>query len=155
MWPLLTVIASLIEPMTSWRLMEAGRLGIKMLVPADARVRVTRQGAWRELRVGRGGISLYASQNVGAAQSAADMEGRSAELTGIAGRYFRQIARGSDRHGWRWYRNVLAEKGRTVVYGTYGAGSRGTYLFWVKCSREDFDRHEAELFAWSRSIEIF
>lgn len=130
--------------------------GLSMLVPEGARFKEMEYGGgWGALYANYQGVQLWAVGKLGAPEKAEDIEAFGVKVTGIPAKYWKTIDKGKNSHGWKWYRTVKASDGKTIVFGGYGVGPRGSYLIILVTGKPDFEENYDDYMKWYKSIRLF
>jgi hypothetical protein len=138
-----------------WEIYHSEKFGFQMRVPADARAKAKEwSDGWAGLYLKHASLELWGLARPGKHYSAEEIERYAVKLTGVPDRHWKEIDKGENVHGWRWYQSVLATRGDVALVGGYGTGPKGSYLLILKTTRSDYEAHRADYDKWYRSLRI-
>jgi hypothetical protein len=138
-----------------WVTYRSEEYGFSMLVPEGTKFEEKEfEGGWGALYANYQGVKLWAVGKLGAPEEAKDIEAYGVKVTGIPAKYWKTIDKGKNAHGWKWYNTVKASDGKTIAYGGYGIGPKGSYMLILVTSKQDFEENNNDYLKWYKSIRL-
>jgi hypothetical protein len=139
-----------------WDIYKSDKYGFAMLTPPGVQFKEKELGGgWGTLEATHEGIRFLAIGKLGEQARPEEIERFGVRITGIGPAYWKQVDSGQNRNGWTWYRTVEATDGKTLLFGGYGTGSKGSYLILLQTTVTDYEEHKADYRKWYDSIILF
>src|SRR5262245_3329679 len=139
-----------------WDTYRSDKYGFTMLTPSGTQFKERELGGgWGTLEATHEGIKFLAIGKLGAPATPEEIETFGVRLTGLAPQQWKQVDRGQNQNGWKWYRTVEATDGRVLLFGGYGVGPKGSYLLLLQTTVKDYEEHKADYQKWYNSITVY
>jgi hypothetical protein len=130
--------------------------GFSMLVPEGVKFTEKEQGGgWGTLQATHEGVTFIAIGKLGEPATPEEIERFGVRFTGISANHWKQVDKGENKNGWKWYRTVEATDGKTLIFGGYGTGPKGSYLLLIRTTNRDYQEHKNDYRKWYDSIRLF
>jgi hypothetical protein len=129
--------------------------GFEMKMPHDTKyVEKEAKDGWAYLHAEKDHVEFLALTKQGTEAKAEDIEKFGVKFTGIAASHWKEIDKGKDHNGWKWWKSVEVSDGKNLLYGGYGVGPKGSYMLLLKTTEADYAAHKANYKAWYESIKL-
>lgn len=147
-----TVAQGIVHP---WVKYEAKKYGFSMLVPKGTNfVGKEWKDGWGGLFANYWGVKLWGLAHLGQEHTPAQIEAFGLLVTGIPAKKWKLLEQGKNKNGWKWYRTWKAQRGKALVFGTYGVGSKGSYLLILKTSTRSYAKHKDAYMRWYKNQQV-
>lgn len=140
----------------NWKTVRSKKYGYSMQVPKGTVL------AAKEWPGGWGGLwgAFWDSRFYGLAQRGKFHKRIAIEIfgvivTGVPGKHWTLVDKGFNKKGFKWYRAVVARRGKRVALGVYGVGSKGSYLVVLTTNARTYAKHKRAFDRWYRSVSVF
>ena len=156
----LTAIVILLLAVTAtgaeWRPYESKAYGFSMMIPEMTSLaeRQPAQG-WGSLRAVYLQTEILVLVKLGSAAEEIEFRSLAMQMTGIMPGDWKVLDQGRQVRGFNWFKTLNAYRGATAIYGIYGAGQRGSYIFLLRTDAAHFEERKLEFTRWYDSIMLF
>jgi len=139
-----------------WHTYQSDKYGFKMLTPSGVQFKEKEHGGgWGALEATHESIKFLAVGKLGEQANPEEIEKFGVNLTGVGAGHWKQVDKGQNKNGWKWYHTVEATDGKTLLFGGYGTGPKGSYLILLQTTVKDYEEHKADYHKWYNSITLF
>ncbi len=155
MTALVTLFVAGLGVAADWRQYESKVYGFSMIIPEMTSLAEKRpQNGWGSLRAVYLQTEILVLAKLGATAEEIEFRSLATQITGIMPGDWKIVDQGKNARGFKWFKTLNAFRGATVVYGIYGAGQRGSYLFLLKTDPQHFEEKKTEFTRWYESIML-
>jgi hypothetical protein len=141
-----------------WSVFKSDRFGFAMLVAPGTHwaARDFGQG-WGGIHARKGVLEFVAIVKLGYQAPPKELGDSAIALTGVPAAGWRQIDKGRNASGWKWWqtyeaRNDAADR---VLFTVLGTGRRGSYILFLGTTQQDFTVHRRLYDQWYRSLSLY
>ena len=139
-----------------WKVYNWDSLGISMKIPNGMKMKeVDLDDGWGALKGTIRGATLWAIGSFGKPKKAKSIKAFGAKVTGVPAKHWKIIGQGKKKNGWKWYKTIKSVDGKTLIFGGYGVGPKGSYLFLIKSTKLHFKKHKADYKKWYESVRLY
>lgn len=156
-WVLAILVLFSASTVTSadWLHYESKVYGFSMILPEMTSLAEKRPAkGWGSLRAVYLQTEILVLIKPGGAAEEIEFRSISMQATGIMPGDWKVVDQGKNVRGFKWFKTLNAYRGASVVYGIYGLGQRGNYIFLLKTDPQHFEENKAEYTRWYESIRL-
>ena len=139
-----------------WEKYETVEYGLSMKIPKGAKVlEREKSGGWGGLQVKHEGVELNALAKLAVFADPDEIHKFAEKECGISAKNWTKVDSGKDKSGWKWYEIYEASHEGTLIFAGMGTGPKGSYLLFLKTTKEDYEKHKPEYKEWFASVRLF
>ena len=153
---IVVLLMASIATSADWRHYESKVYGFSMMIPEMTSLAEKRPDkGWGSLRAVYLQTEILVLVKLGSNAEEIEFRSIAMQLTGIMPGDWKIVDQGRQVRGFNWFKTLNIYRGATVIYGIYGVGQRGSYVFMLRTDPAHFDEHKPEFTRWYESIMLF
>jgi len=138
-----------------WRVEKSDEYGIGMLVPSDMKMAAKADGKWAGFYGKLGVVEIFGLVNKGTFSKDEEIGEFAIKISGVPANAWKEVDKGQNAAGWKWWRTFQATDGKNLVYALYGHGPKGSYLIFLSTTVADYTANKAAYLKWYNSITLY
>ena len=125
-----------------------------ILFPKDAKIEEASHGPWGGAHASYEGVHVFAISKLGVQADPEDIEAFGKKLSETDKAQWTALGGEKTDEGKHWWKASKATHGDVIVLAVYGTRPQGSYLSFVKASKSDVEKHQAEFTECLKSMKL-